>query len=472
METLDLHDIQGLVARGYGRLHGCTALLLRFDDPQAGQQWLGALTPRVTSALRHPADTAVNVAFTFPGLVALGLDRRDIRGFSPPFVEGMVSPTRSRLLGDVEDSAPACWAWGAPGVGSGAVHAVLLLYALDDDRLGRLVDKHRHDLEAARVTVAHALDTHVNPDRFGFKEHFGFRDGIGQPAIAGLHHVGADGIAPGEFVLGYPNEYHKYPSTPVVRSDPTGWLPRLEAGHGFDLGRNGTYLILRQLRQDVQRFWNTLRERTESEDQMVWLAAKMIGRWPSGAPIVESPDRDLPGMETLDTFGYRGDPHGYACPLGAHARRANPRDALPTSSNATQSLTITRRHRLIRRGRPYGPPLAPSLDPRDLLTARDDGTERGLQFLCLNANIERQFEFVQHTWLNNPKFSGLYGTPDPLFGDRRHERTDSFHAFFVEGMPARRRWTHLTPFITVRGGAYFFMPGLQTLRYLAAVSPP
>jgi deferrochelatase/peroxidase EfeB len=287
-------------------------------------------------------------------------------------------------------------------------------------------------------------------------------------------------VTAGEFVLGYLNEFGHYPSTPVVPADPTHQLPPADGGiAGFDLGRNGTYLVMRQLKQDVQKFWQTLRALGGSDEGMIALAAKMVGRWPSGAPLVTSPGCDIAGLETYNGFGYASDPFGFSCPLGAHARRANPRDALPTASDPDQAVRITKRHRIIRRGRPYGPPLDPDLDPHRMSRAADDDVSRGLHFLCLGADIERQFEFIQHSWLNDPKFGGLYGGPDPLFSDRigvedQQEGPDGqrfvtyYRAFFVQADPVRRRWTGLSPFVTVRGGGYFFMPGLQALRYLAS----
>jgi Dyp-type peroxidase family len=349
------------------------------------------------------------------------------------------------------------------------VHAVLLLYATDDGRVAAEIGGRCRTLEEEHgATVVRVLRTHLNVDRFGVKEQFGFRDGIGQPAIEGTRAATNpdDTVAAGEFILGYRNQYRQFPSTPVVPTDPTRLLPVLEGDDaGYDLGRNGTYLVFRQLEQDVRKFWTVMRERAGSDAGMVWLASKMIGRWPSGAPLVTSPDRDLPGLENHDAFQYAGDPHGFACPLGAHARRANPRDALPNTAPGAQSLGITKRHRIIRRGRHYGPPLDPTLDPVRMLHAPHDHIPRGLHFIALNADLTRQFEFMQHTWLNDPKFGALYAGPDPLFGDR----VGPFRDFVVQRDPVRRQYRGLSPFVTVRGGAYFFLPGVQALRYLARI---
>jgi Dyp-type peroxidase family len=483
MRDLELYDVQGIVIRGYGHLHAAAFPLLRIVDPGAARAWLATLAGTITSALRKPQEQAVNVAFTFPGLVALGLGDR-AEGFAPEFIEGIAPPPvgdtiahRSRILGDAGKSRPATWLWGAQH--NEAVHVLLMLYARDDGALERLLDDARRAWQPglSEVTI---LPTNPLPDRFGIKEHFGFRDGISQPAIAakGIWAPADRGgvlkpdraentVAPGEFIFGYTNEYGQLPASPIVRHDPTGILPRHRGPHGFALGRNGTYLVVRQLQQLVYEFWKFVHD-TVGPERGVWLASKMVGRWPSGAPLVMSPDGDPPGLEHYRGFDYaRADPFGHACPLGAHIRRANPRDALLTAGSRAESIKETKRHRLIRRGRTYGPPLVPSLDPIAMMQASDDHVERGLHFICVCSDIERQFELIQHTWLGNPKFGGLYGNPDPLFGDR----IGNFHSFFEPEDPVRRRWTGLNSFVRTRGGGYFFLPGIQALRYLGAMAP-
>jgi Dyp-type peroxidase family len=291
-------------------------------------------------------------------------------------------------------------------------------------------------------------------------------------------------IQPGEVLLGYPNEYNKLPFSPTVAaSDDSANLLRPDAEHPDrrDLGRNGTYLVFRKLRQDVVRFWQFCDEQTKNDDgtsnpeERTRLAAKMVGRWPSGAPA-----RAVPRQRRLrsgrdagrnNVFGFaETDPHGYRCPLGAHIRRSNPRDGLgPTPK---ESATIVNRHRLLRRGRPYGELM---LDP--LQESGDDGVDRGLVFICLNANIARQFEFVQQTWINDPKFHGLYDNKDPITGDNLdlslggppdpEEDADIPYNFTIPQQPVRRRISGLTRFVHVRGGGYFFLPGLSALRFLA-----
>jgi Dyp-type peroxidase family len=235
---------------------------------------------------------------------------------------------------------------------------------------------------------------------------------------------------------------------------------------GADLGRNGTYLIMRQLRQDVTGFWHYLESVTRNPDgstnrqAMVHLGARFVGRWPGGAPLVLSPEYDDPSLSNATDFSYHAqDADGLRCPLGAHVRRTNPRDSLDPDPGSQASVDVGNRHRLLRRGREYGP-----LIGDDLTTVVDDGAERGLHFVCLCANIARQFEFVQHTWANNPKFDGLYEDPDPLVGPH-----DQSTCFTIPRKPVRTRFTGLPQFVTVVGGAYFFLPGIKAILYLASL---
>lgn len=223
-----------------------------------------------------------------------------------------------------------------------------------------------------------------------------------------------------------------------------------------DFGRNGTYLVLRQLRQDVEAFNDYLEGVTRRPDgqpdpaRQALVAAKIVGRWPSGAPLVLSPYADDEEQAKRNDFSYRDtDPQGLHCPIGAHIRRANPRDSLNPELSRAKAEDLNRRHRLLRRGRSYG---------------SGPGQEVGLHFLCVGASLSRQFEFVQHTWLNNTNFDGLYGDPDPLVGPRLG-RAD----FTEQALPVRRRYRDLPEFVTTRGGAYFFLPGLRALRALTVL---
>ena len=456
-EQLELDDMQGLLVRGYGTLTEAAFLLLRIDDVPAARRGLAAWSESVTSAERTPTGTALNIALTAAGIAALSPGGRLPEGFSEPFADGMVTDYRSRLLGDVGDDDPAGWVWGGPA--GEPVCVLLLIYAAGADPLADAVTAAtRHASEHGMAVVRRLTTLPLSNE-----EAFGFRDGLSQPTMDGLRRAEAGGevVRAGEFVLGYLNEYGLLTERPLVppERDPDGILPPDAAGSGSaDLGRNGSYLVLRQLRQDVAGFRDFVDratggpDGTSTEHARELLAAKLVGRWRSGAPLTLSPDHDDPTLAEANDFGYQHlDPDGLRCPVGAHIRRANPRDSLEPRPGTEQSRELNRRHRLIRRGRNYA----------------EDG-EQGLHFLCLNASLTRQYEFVQHTWINDPSFHGLVGSVDPLVGPRGADGT----AFTEAARPARRRYLGLPRFVQVRGGGYFFLPGIRALRYLSSVPDP
>lgn len=455
---LDRADVQGLVGSGYGRLPEAEFLGVRIDDGAAGRALLTALLPQVTSMAGGSSSHALNIALTHTGTARLGLPPAALDGFSLEFRAGMVTPTRSAFLGDEGVHAPTTWSWGGPG--TPRVDVLILLYAASTGELAELRDRVRRLTEPDGVVEVVALPTATLSPR----DHLGFVDGISQPDVADLHgtRTGAD-VPLGEFLLGYPNAYGARTGRPLLpaEADPAGVLlpvPGGEAPDSVDFGRNGTYLAVRTLTLDVAAFWDHAHrwsERTGLPSDLV--AAKLVGRWPSGTSLTVSPDHDLDAQPVDNSFRYHrdGDALGLGCPVAAHVRRANPRDSLDPRPGSDASVRVNDRHRLIRRGRQYGP--APG-NPGSA-----DG-ERGLHFLCLNANLSRQFEFVQHTWLNNPAFAGLQDSPDPIAG----HRTPGSGVFPIPATPVRHRLLDLPDFVQVRGGGYFFLPGLRALRYLAS----
>lgn len=456
-----LSDVQGIVVRGYGGLRGARFVLLGIRDAEAARSWLRDIEVRDAASRPAAGDHAAQIALTAPGLAALGLDDASLATFAREFREGMAGTRhRSRILGDAGGSDPAHWRWGGPN--TAPVHVLLMLYAADEEAVAALAGAMTQRAVASGLEVVDQLTTQLLPDN---REHFGFRDGIARPKLAGLGEA-SGAIPAGEFVLGYANAYGQLPPGPTVAPDPD--LPDRD-GRG-DLGCNGSYLVFRQLSQDVRAFWQRLDAAARGDlRECIALAAKMVGRWPGGAPLVKSPDRDDPAMAEDDDFLYyrSDDPHGLRCPIGAHIRRTNPRDALDPAPGSDRSIEVGLRHLLLRRGRTYGAPLADTLDPADLLAAAEDGVERGLHFLCFNAHLGRQFEFVQHTWINNPKFDGLYADDDPLIGARGAGTQAEAGTFTVQAEPVRRRVSDLPRFVETRGGAYFFLPGIHALRYLA-----
>jgi Dyp-type peroxidase family len=490
--SVEVDDLQGLVVRSYARLEHAVYVPAAFDasSPGEARAWLAALAGRVTPASRRSAAVeaegqAINLALTSAGLAALGLPRDALAGFSREFLEGMATDHRRRVLGDTDEADPGRWAWGGPG--NPALHAMLFLFADGAERLRALLAAERAHAEARGIALREPLGSIMLP---GDREHFGFHDGIAQPRIGGL--PGSDAarasretpLPPGEVVLGYPNAYGKLPDSPTVADagEARECLPLAPADPDQphapprrDLGRNGSYVVFRQLAQDVRAFWRFTDERTGSDPaRRTWLASKIVGRWPNGAPLVLHPEREpeTVDLERANDFMYAEDRHGDRCPIGAHIRRTNPRDGMRPGPK--ESLLVADRHRLLRRGRAYGRPLDDSFDPSRILQAPDtDGEERGLHFVCFNTDIARQFEFVQHTWVNSMKFDGLYADPDALIAPHvdpaRARAPEQVSCFTVQQQPVRHRETGIPRFVTMRGGAYLFMPGLRALRYLASL---
>lgn len=499
-----LDQVQGIVLRGYEYLEEARFVLLEIPNAEAGKAWLRGLVGRVTDARDKPLEWAVNVAFTAPGLQRLGLDRDSLEKLSRQFHEGMDTDHRNRVLGDVEPpptgpqpaagapkAGPELWAWGNRHQAD-REHALLLVYAKDDPTLQRLWSELKTEWERHGLQMRREFPIWKVPGR---KEHFGFRDGIAQPVVKGVIKPEppglqqfppatvqspdpANAIETGEFLLGYKNEYGRYPEALPVPGP---------QGTPIDLACYGSFLVVRELRQDVRAFWKYLDEHAarpgqtpdQRRDERHRLGAKMVGRWPSGAPLTLSPYQDNPNLADADDYQFSlEDPTGEYIPLGAHTRRSNPRDVLEPGPAGEErlsredSLRVTRLHRILRRGRPYGPPVSSTMNTDEVIQSSPppDEQERGLLFLCFNANIARQFEFIQQTWINNPKFSGLYRDSDPIMGQRLPgELNEPADVFMEQGSPVRRRFTGLPAFVEVRGGGYFFMPGPEALKHLAGL---
>lgn len=466
--TLQLDDIQGVILHGYGALDNAAFLPLVIDDVALVKPWLARLPLRDSTVRPEVTDTCTNIAFTPSGLAKLGLAPDHLDMLAGEFREGMAGTEhRRRILGDHGDSSPSKWRWGS------GIDALLMLYGRDAGVVRAL--ESRLDLRGGGLRVVDRLDSLTLPGR---KEHFGFRDGISQPLIEGYDVGGPPGntVAAGEFVLGYPNAYGQYTDRPLAdpAADPHSLLdPAADNPTLRDFGKDGSYLVFRQLKQDVAGFWSHLAEKSGVDEvpTCVGLAAKMVGRWPSGAPLVKAPTADNPVLADDNDFMYfrSADPDGLKCPIGSHLRRSNPRDALDPFPGSDRSIDVGKRHRIIRRGRAYGPPLAPSMEPARMIGAADDGMDRGLHFICFNTHLGRQFEFIQHTWVNSTKFDGGYAEDDPITGARGNGNGKAGGTFTVQQEPIRKRVTGLPRFVHTVGGAYFFMPGIAATRYLAAL---
>jgi deferrochelatase/peroxidase EfeB len=480
---VELDDIQGLLRFAYKHHQEACFLLLGIKDAAAARAWLARAPVTSARTAEPPPPTALQVAFSSEGLRALGLPADLIDGFSAEFIEGMSgNANRSHRLGDVGPSDPAQWQWGA---GQRVPHVLLLLYALP----GRLAPWQR-SIETDCAAGFEPLACLQTTDMHGL-EPFGFVDGISQPELdwarqrpvrdqVQLDYSNLSCL--GEFVLGYPNEYGLYTDRPLLaRSrDPDHQLPDAEDAPGqADLGRNGSYLVMRQLRQNVQGFWQFLQQQAGGDAALRerWAEA-MVGRTLVGAPLV-----DTDSATDLNDFNYAADPHGLRCPLGAHVRRTNPRNAdLPADSPGIVARLIrtlgfdaaalqqdlvasTRFHRLLRRGREYGA----AVTQAQALADNPVRSESGLHFICLGANIGRQFEFVQGAWVIGTQFNGLRSEGDPLLGHRQpgpdSSPTDGYSMPQATGPD--QRLCGLPQFVRVLGGGYFFLPGLRALHYLA-----
>jgi len=480
MQHLEQDDIQGLVARGYGKLASARFLLVQIVQADLARGYLRRISSEVNTVRTSPDDFALQIAFTSAGLSALGLPASALASFPREFLEGMDDPLRAAMLGDQGDSDPHRWSWGGPT--TPRVHVLVLVYAKDEPTLERQLAAELDAIASHGLSVVADKRTSSRIDQ---KEHFGFRDGISSPILEGLARSPekvsskqwTHPLKSGELVLGYRNEYGSYTERPTVATadDPAGMLPEIPGGAMRDLGRNGTYLVYRELTQDVVKFWSYLEDasREPGSDPVaraIQLGAKMVGRWPGGAPLVRSPERDDPGKATDNQFGFWADQDGIRCPLGAHIRRANPRDRFPVDHSRADSIEMVRKHQMLRRGRPFGPPVVPSMSPGEILAARGHASDeqRGLHFICLVGHISRQFEVVQSAWLSSANFAGLFKDGDPLIGARRSPPdVNANDEFTCQAAPVRRKYKGLPQFTQLVGGAYFFLPGITALRFLA-----
>ncbi|HSC52731.1 MAG TPA: Dyp-type peroxidase [Phnomibacter sp.] len=473
MNVLELTDIQGYIIRGYAHMQYSKFVLFRTTNAVAAKQWLYRITGDITNAT-HVVDkttlppTHLNIAFTAKGLVAFGLGEENVQTFNPEFREGMTTPHRRRILGDESSSAPELWNWGGPL--NTELHGVLMIFGKDKSTCYDYYEKLKNEY-AGFLEELLGMDGQTLPEN---KEHFGFRDGISQPIIKGSGKQGTamNMINAGEFILGYKNEYNVYPDSPLLKQvlGDANLLPSDAAGSGLkDLGRNSSYLVIRQMQQDVEAFWTFMNEKTKNEDgslntaESTKLAAKMVGRWPSGAPVTKFPDADPGSVSDDNDFGYQEhDADGTKCPLGSHLRRCNPRDSFEDDGK-NESVRLSNRHRIIRRARLYGDPFEGS--PVNYTP----GGEVGLLFNCFNADISRQFELIQYTWALSTKIKELYNDPDPLIGVKEELLPGQEQNFTLQGCPVNKTIKGLQPFVRIKGGAYFFFPSITFLRYLTTV---
>ncbi len=540
VDELESQEVQSIVFSGFGRHPLATALLVKFpDDAGKARAWLRdvikpqgdhhtALASVRFGDLDFAGPSAV-LGLTAAGLAGLGL--REGMGLDQlPAAFRMGMHGRQRLLGDRPVGE---WRWSDRDAA-----AVLILYTPDDDEAvcnaavqaehAALVAAHVAHLEAAGGAVVAEVPCPPLRDDCGRpelgREHFGFRDGISQPVIRGSRKAAVapaprDVVAPGEFLMGYRNDQgYVSPSVAVgAQHDPGARLPTVAeydanrfpffGNHSSDpdlrdFGRNCSFLVLRQLDQDVAGFEASLKRHAsilsgtgdpdnpsdrhgyrQLSDMFSgkvtdeWVGAKIIGRWKDGSPLVGNPScpAGLGPRDAADNdFAYGvDDPRGFACPLGAHIRRTNPRDSLEPGDAEEQA--ITNRHRILRRGRSYA------------YQPENEGKEaKGLLFAAICSDLERQFEFIQHTWINAKSFHGLTDEADPLLGNPLADEGKFFGQFKSAAMDEAMGGTNtrftiptaegpvviegLDSYVTMRAGGYFMLPSRSALNFLARLS--
>ncbi|HMS96688.1 MAG TPA: hypothetical protein PKA03_15990, partial [Tabrizicola sp.] len=444
-DKLETTQIQSLVFGGMGFKPDGRLLLIKLSqDVAQNRAWLRGLLPRIAfNDGRYAADKAVLTFAAGPaGLARLGLPQAALQSFPAAFLQGMHAPGREKILRDFGENSRENWWWGREGT-----DIALLVYGrLATGRVPRPIDE--LDAEVVRLTqncggeIVHRVElTPVAKDLADRVEPFGFVDGISQPAIRNTYRGLRNDdpihqVEPGEFVLGYPDNYGNVPPGPMMEAafDPELQLPIAGSAQGFGeacaenprlVGYNGSFLVIRQLQQKAKAFEDFCRKeaarlaqafpdlplRRDRKSMAEFVGAKMIGRWKDGSSLIRFP---YLSASALDQVSGRGqgiaapkaaakirpdndflfgteDPQGLRCPYGAHVRRVNPRDSLAPGSE--DQIAISNRHRVIRVGRGY--------------LGEDGKTTEGLLFMCLNGDIERQFEFIQQTWMGSTKFHGL-----------------------------------------------------------------
>src|SRR5882672_3892166 len=439
--AVDLHDIQATLLRHRPEPYFGTHVFLHIDDAQSGRAFLRRLAPHVSSAADwwNAEDAWIAVAISYSGLVALGVTEDSLRSFPEAFQMGMAA--RAEKLRDYGPNDPKNW---ERPFGSGQIHIQVSIVSATEVQWRRTMETARHQYQGlAGVTVLLTQDFGAQP---GSLNSLGYKDSIGQPAIenSGVEPLPGQGqpIKAGEFILGYPGEA----GVPLAMPQPDV------------LGRNGTYVGLRKYQTRVGAFNRFLRVNSQTDGERELLAAKLVGRWRSGAPLTLAPTKDDTALgedpQRNNNFTYANDPQGKQVPLGCHMRRMNPR------ATKMPVLTDVNIHRIIRRSTTYGAPYDPAAT-----SERDDEKARGIYFLFMSAKAMNTLEFLQQEWINDGNFMNLGNERDPTVGLQEEGST-----FTIPKVPVRRRIHGIDTFNVLRGGEYLFMPSLSALNWLAGLN--
>jgi len=396
----------------------------------------------------------LNLGFTQNGMTQLlGANRPKLE---PAFERGADHPDTIEALHDPDRSA-----WRKQFT-LDRIDGVFLIAGHDKQHVSSFRDQLLGFLADSIKIVDSEIGT-TRPGKQRGHEHFGFQDGISQPGILGLAPISrrigrpdTDPLWPGEFVLGYPTQDPADPKRPgPIAPLPASWA------------RNGSYMVFRRLEQLVPEFRRFVAAQAASLGMYPdLLASRMVGRWPSGAPLVLAPREDNVRLgedkKRNNDFSYAGDPEQRACPYAAHIRKANPRD----DPREGKAATLT--HRIMRAAIPFGPEVTPG----ESTTMHS----RGLMFVCYQASIERQFEFIQRRYAGNPFFisgktrpgSGEPVSPgyDPIVGQAKHGGARAMDEPVPNYPVGNRRSTLEMPrqFVVLTAAGYFFMPSISALR--------
>src|SRR5258705_12118806 len=438
--AVDRHYIQATVLRHRPEPYFGTHFFLHINDAHGGREFLRRLAPHIGSAADwwNAGDAWMAVAISYSGLVELGVPEDSRRSFPEAFRVGMAA--RAEKLCDYGVNGPKNW---DPPFGSGQIHIQVSILSDTEEQWRRTMETARQQYQGfSSVTVLLIQNFGAQP---GSLNSLGYKDGIGQPAIegSGVDPLPGQGqpIKAGEFILGYPGES----GVPLAMPQPDV------------LGCNGTYVGLRKYQSRVGAFNRFLRENGQTDHERELLAAKLVGRWRSGAPLTLAPAKDDPALgedpQRNNDFTYANDPQGKRVPLGCHMRRMNPRDTkMPV-------LTDVNIHRIIRRSTTYGAPY-------DLaaISEHDDQEPRGIYFLFMSAKAMNTLEFLQQEWITDGTFMSLGEERDPIVGLQGEQPT-----FTIPKEPVRRRLHGIETFNVLRGGEYLFMPSLSALNWLAGL---
>ncbi|MFH5926504.1 Dyp-type peroxidase [Roseomonas xinghualingensis] len=493
---LRLDEIQGDVLVGLQKDAECFLFFTITDAPAFKAALRNAVAFQITSTsdvLRRESQIAaakaagvqtrfhflgLNLGFTYRGLEVL-LQQQDFGGALPGFDAAFRAGAKERGAALGDDPA----AWRAP-FAEGAVDGVLLITGPSKDT----VEAHTASILAmfkdSLQEVCREMGA-VRPQRA--HEHFGFLDGISQPGIRGLtarenplnpeHGIpGQELIWPGEFVFGYPGQVEPSDERPTTKREegpvvvpPARWM------------KDGSLMVWRRLEQRVLAF----REMVKNEAARLGmdsglLAARMVGRWPSGAPLLLAPMQDDPllGADKMrsNDFDFGPDPHQRRCPYAAHIRKTYPRDDLndagpPALAGESGEASVQTR-RIRRAGIPFGPEIAAD----EKIGAEQS---RGLMFVCYQTSIVEQFEFIQQSWSNNPGFvfgkvrpTGGNVTPghDPIIGQVNGQRQMDEPVPNYPTGNVRSQAELNEQFVHATAGSYFFMPSVSALRHGPLVS--